>query len=92
MQRAHPNAAARTATPKRLARDLPGAPGATMAERVAALDLAAAPVERWEDVDDPAGGEVEVFVACAREVLELVGGLAAVIEATRGDEPDAGIG
>ena len=56
MRRRHPEAAARTGTLKRLARDLPAASG-TLAERVASLHLADVVLEPWEDVDDPAGGE-----------------------------------
>lgn len=72
MRRTHPEAAAKTTTLKRLARDLPGAPGGTFAERLLALHLEAVDPEHWEDVDDPAGGDLPVFQACAREILDLV--------------------
>ena len=52
VRRRHPEAAARTGTLKRLARDLPGAAG-TLAERVASLRLDEVVLEPWEDVDDP---------------------------------------
>jgi protein-tyrosine-phosphatase len=71
VRRFHPDAAARTGTLKRLARDLPGGDG-TLAERVAALDLAAVDLEEWEDVDDPAGGGADVFHRCAVEIHELL--------------------
>jgi len=71
VRRRHPEAAARTGTLKRLARDLPGASG-TLAERVASLHLADVVLEPWEDVDDPAGGELEVFHRCAVEIHELL--------------------
>lgn len=71
VRRAHPEAAARTATLRRLARDLPAGPE-PLADRVAAMRLADVALEPWEDIPDPAGGEVEVFEACAREVLGLV--------------------
>ncbi len=75
VRRVHPEAAARTATLERLARDL--APGPEpLAERVARLDLAAVDLEPWEDVDDPAGGDLPVFEACARRIHELIGVLA----------------
>ena len=64
-------AAARTGTLRRLARDLPAASG-TLAERVASLHLADVVLEPWEDVDDPAGGEPEVFHHCAGEIHELL--------------------
>ncbi len=74
-RRFHPEAAGRTATLRRLWRDLPGEPS-TLAERVDRLKLAEIELEAWEDVEDPAGGEAEEFGACAREVMELVAGLA----------------
>lgn len=72
VRRVHPGAAARTVTLKRLARDLdPG--DASLTARVAALDLANVVLEPWEDVEDPAGGDLADFEACAREIHELVG-------------------
>ncbi len=71
VRRNHPSAAPRTATLKRLCRDLEPGDGA-LAERVAALDLAAVELEEWEEVVDPGGGEVDVFVACAHEVFDLI--------------------
>jgi protein-tyrosine phosphatase len=79
VRRRHPGAAARTGTLKRLARDLPGASG-TLAERVASLCLAEVVLEPWEDVEDPAGGEPEVFHHCAVELHELLGILRPVLE------------
>lgn len=76
VRRNHPSAAARTVTLKRLCRDLP-ADGGTLVERVAALDAGAVVLEDWEEVIDPGGGEVDVFVTCAHEVVELVDELAA---------------
>ena len=75
VRRQHPDAAAKTATLKRLARDLPHEPG-TLVERVAHLHLDEIELEPWEDVDDPAGGDIDVFVTCARDLLELVAALA----------------
>jgi protein-tyrosine-phosphatase len=75
MRRVHPRAAARTATLKRLARDLPATEG-DLAQRVSALHLDTVELELWEDVEDPAGGDAPVFQACAREVLDLVEQLA----------------
>ena len=70
VRRRHPEAAGKTATVKRLCRDLPADPRA-LAERVAALGLADLPIERWEDVEDPAGGEDEAYVSCAKELADL---------------------
>jgi protein-tyrosine-phosphatase len=75
VRREHKTAAPRTATLKRLCRDLPHA-GGDLRERIAALDLATVEPEPWEEVDDPAGGDQPVFEACARELLILVEELA----------------
>jgi protein-tyrosine phosphatase len=75
VRRTHPEAAGRTATLRRLVRDLTDGPE-PLADRVAALGLDALALEDWEDVDDPAGGELEVFEACAREIRDLVAALA----------------
>ena len=71
VRRDHPEAAARTATLRRLCRDLPSV-GGTLPERVAALRLAEVELEPWEDVEDPGGGDVEVFRRCAGEVVALI--------------------
>ncbi len=78
VRRRHPEAAARTGTLKRLARDLPGVPG-NLAERIAALRLDEVVLEPWEDVEDPAGGEPEVFHQCAAEIQALLGILRPVL-------------
>jgi len=75
IRRVHPSAAMRTGTLKRLARDLE-AGGEPLAERVCSLGLAAVKLEEWEDVIDPAGGDVDVFHECAREIASLVHALA----------------
>jgi len=75
VRRNHERAAARTATLKRLVRDL-HPDGRPLSERVADLQLAGVHLEGWEEVIDPGGGEVEVFVACAHEVYELIERLA----------------
>jgi protein-tyrosine-phosphatase len=66
VRRIHPDAAARTATLKRLTRDLVGG-----LDGVEALGLGTADLGRWEEVEDPAGGDIDIFHACAAEVLEL---------------------
>ncbi len=75
MRRVHPLAAARTATLKRLARDL-GSDDRPFTARVAALALADVALEPWEDVIDPAGGDAEVFVETAAEIAENIHALA----------------
>ena len=74
IRREHPEAAHKTATIRRLVRDLP-----TVGGDVGALGLAEVELEDWENVEDPAGGELDVVVACAKEVAALVDELAALI-------------
>ena len=74
VRRRHPEAASRTATIKRLVRDLSAGPE-SLVDRVAALGLASIEIEPWEDVADPAGGEVDVYMSCAKELAQLCGEL-----------------
>lgn len=77
VQREHPEAVGKTASLRRLARDLPGPDTRrTLSARVARLGLEHATFEGWEEVADPAGGTAEVFAECAAEVRDLVGELA----------------
>jgi protein-tyrosine-phosphatase len=71
MRRVHPPAAPRTATLKRLARDVPDEQ-VPLWERLARMRLHEVPLEPWEDVVDPAGGDLDVFLECAREIAELL--------------------
>lgn len=79
VRRTHPEAAPRTATLRRLVRDLAPDPS-PLAERVAALGLADVELGDWEEVIDPGGGDAEVFAACAVEVVDLVATLAPRLE------------
>src|ERR1700741_4564154 len=63
MRRTHPTAAPRTATLKRLVRDRPDGP-APLWERLAAMRLHEVMLEPDEDVLDPAGGDLDVFLDC----------------------------
>ena len=81
VRREHPPAAARTATLKRLVRDL-AADDRPLAARVAELGLADVELRPWEEVVDPGGGDVEAFIACAQEVVPLVDELAARLRLT----------
>jgi protein-tyrosine-phosphatase len=74
VRRRHPASAGRTATIKRLARDLSDGPE-PLVERVEALGLDSVEIEAWEDVEDPAGGEADVYVSCAKELAQLCGEL-----------------
>lgn len=70
VRRFHPEGADRTATLRRLCRDLPPGPG-RLADRVTALDLAGVPLSKDEDVEDPAGLDDDAYVACAVELWGL---------------------
>jgi protein-tyrosine-phosphatase len=78
VRRQHPEAARRTATLRRLCRELPPGPG-PLQQRVADLDLVDTELEGWEDVVDPAGGEVADYVACAEELWSLCGELVTLV-------------
>jgi len=71
MRRTHPAAAARTGTLRRLARDLWKGPE-PLRDRVDALGLASVELDEWEDVEDPAGGDLDTFKQCAREIADLL--------------------
>lgn len=75
VRRTHPEVASRTATLRRLSRDLPG-DGAPLVQRVEGLGLATIELEEWEEVVDPGGGDAAAFAACALEVADLVAALA----------------
>ena len=71
VRRVHPEAAARTATIKRLVDELPPGPE-PLAQRVATLNLADAEVPWGEEVVDPGGFDEDVFIACAQEINSLM--------------------
>ncbi|MHB8467965.1 MAG: arsenate-mycothiol transferase ArsC [Acidimicrobiales bacterium] len=72
----HPDAAPRTATLKRLTRELAN-------HDITDLHLEEVELDDWEEIEDPAGGEQPQFDACAREVADLVGLLAAELARRR---------
>jgi protein-tyrosine-phosphatase len=78
VRREHPEVADRTGTLVRLTRQLPPPPD-SLPSRLAAIGLGRVVLEPWEEVEDPGGGEVEAFIACAREVVVLVDRLAELI-------------
>jgi protein-tyrosine-phosphatase len=71
MRRQHPEAADRTITLHRLARDL-GPAGEPLANRLKLLQPATVALEPWEEVVDPAGGELPEYTACAQELDRLI--------------------
>lgn len=70
-------AAARTATIRRLCRDLPPGASGTLPARLEALDLAQGEPDPADDVIDPAGCELEAYVACAQDLQALTSRLLA---------------
>ena len=78
VRREHPEVADRTATLIRLTEELAPPPD-PLTDRVAAMQLAQVELEPWEEVVDPGGGEVDVFIECAREIVVLVERLAALL-------------
>lgn len=75
IRRHQPGVRDRTSTLRHLAHALSPHPGA-LSQRLAGLALGTRTVDPDEEIDDPAGGEVDVFVACAHQVVELVSRLA----------------
>jgi protein-tyrosine-phosphatase len=82
VRRTLPAAASRTATLRRLVRDLgaTASVGGALAARVAALRLEHVVPEPWEEVVDPAAGEQDVFDACAKELDVLVDAFIAALD------------
>jgi protein-tyrosine-phosphatase len=78
VRREHPEVADRTGTLVRLSRELTPPP-APLSLRVTALELGRVVLEPWEEIVDPGGGDVATFIACAREVVELVDRLAQLV-------------
>jgi len=78
VRRRHPAAAPRTATLRRLCRDLEP-PGPPLARRVAALGLDTVKLGDWEDVTDPAGGDDAIYTVCAHELWQLTDQLMALL-------------
>ena len=72
MRKKHPEADHKVASLPRLVRDLDNGPAADLTARVAALDLGATEYESWEEIVDPAGGDLPVFEAAAAEIDALI--------------------
>lgn len=72
VRRNYAGVAGRTTTLKHLCGTLEP-PGAALPPRVERLRLAERIVADHEEIVDPGGGDVDVFIACAREVVDLVG-------------------
>lgn len=77
IRRQHPEAADRTITLHRLVRDLTP-PGEALPTRLKLLQPATVHLEPWEEVADPAGGELPEYLACAQELDRLIARFAAL--------------
>ncbi|MFI5040868.1 MAG: hypothetical protein ACHQNA_03295 [Acidimicrobiales bacterium] len=82
VRREHPRASGRTATLKRLVRDLSSSPS-DLRTRVASLGLDKVELGDWEEVVDPGGGDADDFIACAQEIDLLARRFAAVLPRQR---------
>jgi protein-tyrosine phosphatase len=71
VRRMHPDAAGRTATIRRLCRDL-ATTDESLTDRLKSLELATVSLEAWENVVDPAAGGEEDYLNCARQLDRLV--------------------
>lgn len=85
IRRHYPEVSDRVASLPRLVRDLTGGPLATLDDRIAALHLADHDFEPWEEVIDPAGGELPTFEAVAAELDSLVRKFVSLVTGQPGD-------
>jgi protein-tyrosine-phosphatase len=72
MRKKHPDANSKVASLPRLARDLAAGAPETLEHRLAALALDSHVFEDWEEVIDPAGGDLQVFEDSASEIHALI--------------------
>ena len=75
MRREFPEFSGKVGSLHRMARDLPVGHLASLRDRIAEMDLASKAIESWEDIVDPAGGDVEDFARCAQTLDGLVSAL-----------------
>ncbi len=72
MRKKHPASLAKVASLPRLARDLADGGMQSLTDRLLTLELDGHDFEPWEEVIDPAGGDLEVFEAAAAEIDALI--------------------
>lgn len=72
LRRNFPDVVSRSGSLRRLARDLAPGPAETLADRIATLGLDSVTFEEWEEVIDPAGGDVADFVEAAGQISAMV--------------------
>lgn len=71
IRRNHPEASSITGTLPRIARHLK-ASEKNLSSRVAGLNLDEVTIEPWEEVEDPAGGNQDIFDSCAGEISDYI--------------------
>ena len=74
IRRKHPEATSITGTLPRIAKFLK-ASQSDFAHRVTELQLGDVMIEPWEEVQDPAGGDQDIFDACAQEIKGYISSL-----------------
>lgn len=85
IRREAPEATNRTASLARIVRSVAAGPLDTLATRIDHAGFADHDFEQWEEVVDPAGGEIEEFRAAATQINALIDGLMPLL-----GEPAAG--
>lgn len=81
MRKKHADAAHKVASLPRLVRQLPAGSPETLQTRMSGLGLADHSFEPWEEVIDPAGGDLPVFESCAAEIHALITAFCSKIDA-----------
>ncbi len=82
LRKHHPEAAGRTASLARLARDLDPGDIATLSDRISDMELAEHEFAAWEEVIDPAGGEQPEFLEAVTQIEHLTDELLRRVHAT----------
>lgn len=85
MRREHAENAHKVVSLPRLARELPAGPAHTLGARLATLAPEAAAFEAWEEIIDPAGGDLPVFVAAAEQIAGLIDELLPALDSGSSD-------
>jgi len=80
IRREIPHVATRTASLGRIVRSIQPGSGGTLDQRIADAGFEAHDFEQWEEVVDPAGGEIPEFVAAATQIHDLVEGLLPILD------------
>jgi len=80
MRKKHPEADHKVASLPRLAQHMPAGSLETLEDRIRALSLSNHAFEAWEEVIDPAGGDLPVFENSAAEIHALIAAFSSKID------------